>query len=75
MQAFKAGMVEQAREGTMGWTREEAERYYRAAGGEDFDSAWERRLADERAAAAAVEAGTFHTAGGMLMYVIAGRKP
>jgi SAM-dependent methyltransferase len=74
MQAFKGFMVEQARAGTMGWTREEAERYYTAGGGENFDAAWERRMAEGRAAAGAVQAGTFHSAGGMLMYVIAGRR-
>jgi len=73
-QAFKAAMIEQAREGFAGWTREQAERYYRAGGGEDFDAAGERRRADERAAAEAAEAGTFYSAGGMLMYVIAGRR-
>jgi SAM-dependent methyltransferase len=73
-QAFKAAMIEQAREGFAGWTREQAERYYRAGGGEDFDAAWERRRGDEGAAAEAAEAGTFYSAGGMLMYVIAGRR-
>ena len=73
-QAFKAAMLEQARAGTYGWTRAEAERYYRAGGGEDFEAVWERRLAEERAAAQAARAGTFHTAGGMLMYVVAGRR-
>ncbi len=61
MQAFKASMIEQARDGTMGWTRAEAERYYVAGGGTGFAAAWERRMAEGRAAAAAVEAGTFHT--------------
>jgi SAM-dependent methyltransferase len=56
-----------------GWTREQAQRYYEAGGGDDFDGAWERRRAEARAVAAAIAAGTYHSAGGMLLYLVAGR--
>jgi SAM-dependent methyltransferase len=72
-QAFREHTIEEARAGRYGLSREEAERYYRAGGGEDFDAAWARRLAEAQAAADAAEQGTFHSAGGMIMYVIAGR--
>ena len=39
-----------------------------------FDAAWDRRRADARRVAEALAAGTFHTAGGMLLYLVAGRK-
>lgn len=56
-----------------GWTREQAQRYYESGGGTDFDAVWDRRCAEARAVAAAIEAGTFHSAGGMLLYLVAGR--
>ena len=56
-----------------GWTREQAQRYFESGGGMDFDAVWDRRRAEARAAAAAVEAGTFHSAGGTLLYLVAGR--
>ena len=56
-----------------GWTREQAQRYYEAGGGTDFDAMWDRRRADARRVADALDAGTFHTAGGMLLYLVAGR--
>ena len=72
-QALKAQMLDESR-GYWGWSREEAQRYYDAGGGADFDAAWDRRMAETRAAAAAVEAGTFHSAGATIMYVVAGRR-
>ena len=73
-QALKAQLRADGLETLWGWTREQAERYYDAGGGEGFDAAWDRRRADARRAAEALAAGTFHTAGGMLLYLIAGRK-
>jgi SAM-dependent methyltransferase len=72
-QALKAQMLDQAR-GYWGWSRQEAERYYEAGGGTDFAASWERRMVETRAAAAAVEAGTFHSAGATVLYLIAGRR-
>jgi SAM-dependent methyltransferase len=59
-----------------GWTRDEARRYFVAGGGEDahFDAAWERRLAEARRDAGAIERGEFHTAGGDILYLVAGRR-
>ena len=73
-QALKAQMLDEAR-GYWGWSREEAQRYYDAGGGADFDAAWERRMAEVHAAAAAVRAGTFHSAGATILYLVAGRRP
>jgi SAM-dependent methyltransferase len=73
-QALKAQMLDEAH-GYWGWSREEAQRYHQAGGGSGFDAAWERRMAEVRAAAAAVEAGTFHSAGATILYLIAGRRP
>lgn len=69
-----AGALER---GAFGWTREEAWRYYSAGGGsaDDFDGAWERRVAENRAQVEAIAGGTFHTAGGQILYLVSGRKP
>ena len=72
-QALKAQMLDETR-GYWGWSREEAQRYYQAAADTGFDAAWERRMAEVRAAAAAVKAGTFHSAGATMLYLIAGRR-
>jgi SAM-dependent methyltransferase len=72
-QALKAQMMDDAR-GYWGWSRQEAQRYYEAGGGQDFDASWERRMAETRAAAVAVEAGTYHSAGATVLYLIAGRR-
>jgi SAM-dependent methyltransferase len=72
-QALKAQMLDQARE-YWGWSRDEAQRYYEAGDGTGFDAAWERRMAETRAAAAAVAAGTFHSAGATILYLVAGRS-
>ena len=73
-QALKADLERDGLETLWGWTREQAERYYTAGGGEAFAPAWERRRAAARRVADSLAAGTFTTAGGMLLYLIAGRK-
>ena len=75
-QALRAALLAEAEGGTWGWTRAEAERYYLAGGGEpaDFAAAWERRMEEARAVAAAVERGAFHSAGGVIHYLIAGTR-
>jgi SAM-dependent methyltransferase len=75
-QALRASYLRGAGEGAWGWTRDEARRYYLAGGGDpaDFDGAWQRRVAESAREAEAVEAGTFHAAGGTLHYVVAGRR-
>jgi SAM-dependent methyltransferase len=76
-QALRDYVMREVEQGTAGWTREDAQRYFVAGGGspESFDAAWERRLAERRREATALIDGSFHTAGGVLLYVIAGRKP
>jgi SAM-dependent methyltransferase len=76
-QVLKTKLLEDADRGSFGWTRDETKRFFVAGGGseEDFDAAWERRLAESRSIAAAIEQGTFHTAGGVIHYVVSGRRP
>jgi SAM-dependent methyltransferase len=59
------------------WDREDVLRYFVAGGGsaEEFDAAWERRLAELQRRAASLREGSFHTAGGAIHYLIAARKP
>lgn len=67
---------EQAETAGYGWTRAEARRFYLAGGGEDsdFDLAWTRRTGESARAAAEVEAGIYHSAGGGIMYLVSGRR-
>jgi SAM-dependent methyltransferase len=76
-QALRHHLIEAAQRGTWGWSREEARRFYTAGGGADteFDATWQRRMTEARAVANAIEAGTFHTAGGTIHYLVAGRRP
>jgi SAM-dependent methyltransferase len=76
-QALRDYVLREAQEGTVGWIREDAQRFFIAGGGSaaDFDGAWERRLQGRRLDAQALRDGTFHTAGGTILYVVAGRKP
>jgi SAM-dependent methyltransferase len=76
-QALKEAYIEYAETGGWGWTKDEARRYFRAGGGDpdEFDGMWERRMDEARRLAAAVEAGTCHSAGGDVLYLIAGRRP
>jgi SAM-dependent methyltransferase len=76
-QALRAALLAEAEDGTWGWTREETERYFVAGGGDPggFGAAWERRMREARAVADAVEQGSFHSAGGVIHYLIAGTRP
>ncbi len=63
--------------GFWNWSRDDTLRYYLAGGGDPgaFDREWARARAAKAADAEALRAGTFHTGGGGVMYVVAGRKP
>jgi len=77
-QALKEAYLADAEEGGgWGWTKEEGRRYFEAGGGEpgEFDGMWDRRLEEARRLAAAIEAGTYHAAGGDVLYLISARKP
>jgi SAM-dependent methyltransferase len=77
-QALKEAYLSDAEEGGgWGWTKEEGRRYFEAGGGDpdEFDRMWERRLDEARRLAAAIEAGTYHAAGGDVMYLVSGRRP
>jgi SAM-dependent methyltransferase len=75
--ALRSYAIKQAEEQTWGWSREDASRYFTAGGGteQEFEIAWERRLNENHLAAAALTDGSFHTAGGNILYIIAGQKP
>ena len=76
-QALRDYVLREAEQGTVGWRRKDARRFFIAGGGSaaDFDAVWERRLQARRRDAQALRDGTFHTAGGTILYLIAGRKP
>jgi len=76
-QALKEAYMADVEEGGWGWTKEEGRRYFEAGGGDpaEFDGMWQRRLDEARRLAAAIEQGTYNTAGGDLLYLISGRKP
>ncbi|MFT3766459.1 MAG: methyltransferase domain-containing protein [Minicystis sp.] len=59
------------------WGHDTTRRYFLAGGGgeADFERLWQAGFAGGRAIAAAVRAGTEHSAGGTVGYVIGGRKP
>jgi protein-L-isoaspartate O-methyltransferase len=63
--------------GGWGWSKDEARRYFEAGGGDpgEFDGMWERRLDEARRLAAAIEDGTYHAAGGDVLYLVSGRRP
>src|SRR3954470_22033799 len=65
-----------AERGAFGWTREEAWRWYSAGGGDasSFEPAWARRVAENRAQVEAIADGTFHSAGGQVLYLVSGRR-
>jgi SAM-dependent methyltransferase len=75
--ALRANILEAARCGDWGRSREEAYRLFVAGGGggEQFDVAWQRRIDEAGATAGAIDAGTFHSALGGLHYLVAGRRP
>jgi SAM-dependent methyltransferase len=76
-QALAREYASGAERGAFGWTREEAWRWYSAGGGdlESFEPAWARRVAENRAQVEAIAAGTFHSAGGQILYLVSGRRP
>jgi SAM-dependent methyltransferase len=77
-QALRDAYLADAEEGGgWGWTKDEGRRYYVAGGGDpdEFDGMWERRLDEARRLAAAIEDGTYHAAGGDVLYLISGRRP
>ncbi len=58
-------------------TRERTRAFYLAGGGDEaaFEPLWQAGLASLRDVVAAIDRGDFRTAGGFMMYVVAGRKP
>jgi SAM-dependent methyltransferase len=76
-QALEGAYGEEAERGSWSASRETTRRYYVAGGGSDlsFDTAWERRLSENRQVIAAIEAGSFSSAGGRIVYLVAGRRP
>ena len=63
-------------ESGFGWSREEAERYWLAGGGigEEFAGSWTPRTRETERDSAAVRRGEYHSAGGGILYLVAGRK-
>jgi SAM-dependent methyltransferase len=59
------------------WSREETRRYFLAGGGDAaaFSSAWSASLRETRTEVAAIRRGALSTAGGSMMYLVAGIKP
>lgn len=62
--------------GEIGWTRAEARRWFRAAGGDDaaFDRSWAAALRLHGQRLAAIDAGTYAAAEGGLHYLVAAVK-
>jgi SAM-dependent methyltransferase len=58
------------------WPREQARRYFLAGGGTEdaFATGWERRLTEIHQTVTAIADSTYHTAGGSILYLIAGRR-
>lgn len=56
--------------------RGNAEACFRAGGGppEEFEALWAAAVADQHQMFDAISAGTFHTAGGIVFYLVSGRK-
>lgn len=73
---LRQAWLDNAREGFWTTDRSEAERYFLAAGGDPtaFGALWDRRIEEERRGAAAIEENRLHTAGGVIHYVIGGRR-
>ena len=63
--------------GLFAWDRAETRRFFLAGGGSegDFDRLWGVAGAAARKVAAGLRAGTEHTAGGGMQYLVSGRKP
>jgi hypothetical protein len=75
--ALRKVHAEEAEHGGWGWSRDQTRRYYLAGGGSEseFDAAWERRVAEYTQVAEAIDDGKFKTAGGPILYLVAGRRP
>jgi hypothetical protein len=76
-QALRTAELENASLELWVWPKEQAKRYFIAGGGtaEQFETGWAKRLHENQQIAAAITASTFHGAGGVLQYVVAGRRP
>jgi hypothetical protein len=61
-------------QGIYGWPREEARRYFEAAGAQDFDAEYDFVLSRESARLAQIDAGTFARTGGQLGYLFVARR-
>lgn len=61
--------------GIYGWGREEARRYFEAAGVEGFDAEYDFVLARDRARLEAIDAGTFARTRGQVGYLFVVRRP
>jgi SAM-dependent methyltransferase len=74
---FVAAEIESDRTQMWVWPREQARRYFLAGGGtaEDFATGWDRRITEIRETVSAIAASTYHTAGGSILYLIAGKRP
>lgn len=61
----------------LGWPRDEAFRYFSAAGGSSdaFERHWQAQREDRRRVLAGIETRRYACAGGSLLYLISGRKP
>jgi hypothetical protein len=59
------------------WSSEETRRYFLAGGGDStkFSEAWSARLKEMQEGLAAIGSGSLWTAGGHMMYLVAGKKP
>lgn len=60
----------------LGWDREVMKSYYLAGGGNPmkFDYYWSQGLKDAQEALKAIDQGSYHSAGGMITYLISARK-
>ncbi len=59
------------------WSSEDTRRYFVAGGGDQatFSDAWSARLREMQVVLAAIRSGSLWTAGGQMMYLVAGKKP
>jgi SAM-dependent methyltransferase len=75
-QALREAALAQARRSEWILDRNDCERWFTAAGGtpSEFAATWARRLDEGRHAAAALSEGSFHSAGGVIQYVVAARR-
>ena len=60
----------------LGWDREDMHRYFITGGGNPlkFDFYWDLLLDDAKKTIKEIEAGTYHSAGGCVTYLISGIK-